>query len=177
MMNLSNINNDLIKKCNETGNRYFDSIDYEGVRLLKSLINNLPEEAVLIGANLVNAYQRHDESEPDGLIEVTPKSYIHYTLNNYIVYIEFGHFWIFEGVSINAYPIKNGTYKTNKYPLSFKINNDFDLVNLVKLASDPEEINKTMETIKLNHRNGKPDKDNILYVNRIRKIETQFYIG
>lgn len=167
MKNLNELKKEYFADVEKKGKRYLNSIDFEATKTLNKIVNEL-KNAELIGASFIQAIKR-DEQEIK--IDFTPNTYISYILNDYIVYLEFGHFWIFEGVHISAYPIKdNEYYQTNKYPMYKIINNDDDLMELINILKDPKVINETMENIP---QRKKDDKE---YCNRKRKIEKRFYI-
>lgn len=167
MINTSHIDEKIKLKCKENGNRYLRHIDFLAVKTLRQLMEALPSDAVLIGANLINAVDRNDKNGIINPIMCTPKSYIKYTLNNYVIYLEFGYFWMFEGVSLSAYPIVNDHYQIDRYSINVLSNPSFD--ELFELALNPRKIYyEQMPVI--------PYKSsNIAYIDHKRSIKPTFY--
>ena len=167
---------EIAKKCNVSGNRFLDSIDYEATKILRRVIDEITNEAELIQGNIINAYRRQPTGEPDNLIPLTPESFIKYRLNDYIVYLEFQRFWLFDGVMLSAYPIVNSEYKTTKYPIYVPVTNENCIKILINLAHNPSVINDMMNKIPVRHKNGRLNKENIEYTTRYRPIEVKFYV-
>lgn len=175
MINLQNITPEMKEKCTVKADRYLDTLAFDAVELLRSVMNELPSEAVLIGANIINAYRRGDESEH---IDMTPQSYIVYTLNNFIIYLEFGHFWAFEGVMMTAYPIVNGTYQKTRYPIDINVGTPGGILELIALAKDPNRVYEKMVPIKIKrYRNAFRDTENVRYTSQVHEATGTFYIG
>ena len=167
---------EIAKKCNVSGNRFLDSIDYEATKILRRVIDEITNEAELIQGNIINAYRRQPTGEPDNLIPLTPESFIKYRLNDYIVSLEFQRFWMSEGVMLSAYPIVNSGYKTTKYPIYVPVTNENCIKILINLAHNPSVINDMMNKIPVRHKNDRLDKENIEYTTRYRPIEVKFYV-
>ena len=163
-------------KCEVSGNRFLDSIDYEATKILRRVIDEITNEAELIQGDIINAYRRQPTGEPDNLIPLTPESFIKYRLNDYIVSLEFNHFWLFDGVMLSAYPIVNNGYKATKYPTYVPVDDENCIKNLIRFANNPSFINAMMVTIPVRHKNGRLDKENIEYTTRFRPIETHFHV-
>lgn len=85
---------------NEPKDRYLGSMEWEGAKALRAIWDALEKEgAELVGCNWINAVNRYDQAER---IDNTPESYIKYLLGDYAVYLEFHHFWAFEGPRITV---------------------------------------------------------------------------
>lgn len=167
MINMKNITPEMKEQCGEDSRRFLDTVRFSAVELIRSIMNELPPEAVLVSANMINACRRDDPKE---CISFTPETFIRYTLNDYVVYIEFGHFWMFEGVMIDAYPIKNGVYQSDKYGMYFPVDRKEGILELIELAKNPKAVYDMMDFIVPV---SKSDSD---YVNAKRKVETAIYI-
>ena len=168
--------NEIIKKCDVSGNRYLDSINYEATKILRRVIEGITNDAELIGGDIINAHHRTNITKPLQMIPLTPESYIKYVLNGYVVYVEFNHFWLFDGVMVSAYPIVNDGYKSNKYPIYVNVDNENGIKNLITLLNNPTILNVLMEKIPVRHKNGRLNKENIEYTTRFRPIEVRFYV-
>ena len=168
--------NEITKKCEVSGNRYLTPIDYEATKILRRVIEEITVDAELIGGNIINAHNRTNIKKPFQVITETPESYIKYVLNGYVVYVEFNHFWLFDGVMVSAYPIVSNGYKASKYPIYVTVDDDYGIKNLIRLANNPTIINEKMAPIPVKHKNGRPDKENIEYTTRVRPIEVRFYV-
>ena len=159
------INKEAKKMKKELETLYFDSIDFKAIETTNKLVKELEklQGFELVSCKKLNAIYLHDHSKKiDNCID----KWFGFTLNNYYVYIEFGYFWIFEGIDIKAFPIKNNAYKIDKYNLKFKNDNFQDLLQLLK---EPEKINAQQECI---YGNSQETKN---YITRNRKIEKHIY--
>lgn len=168
MINLKNITPEMKAKCTSRADRYLDTVRFSGVELIRTIMNELPEEAVLIGANMINAYRRNDRTEH---LDMTPASYIIYTLDDFIVNLEFGHFWMFEGVQATAYPIVDVKYRTTRYGISFAVDVQGGVLELIEAARNPKRIYDQMELIKAD------SKQDLAYINDLREVTETIYIG
>ena len=162
----------------EIRNGYFDSIDYAAIQHLSKIATALENAgAEIVSCSLVNAYQRKPDHGylEDSLIPATPKSWIGYVLDGHICYVEFGHLWIFEGVSVSAYPVVDGIWYSTKYRSSFQLTNDLDWTEkLIAVLLDPAALYASMERIKV-ARNGRQKASDLEYVSRKRFVERTFY--
>ena len=67
-------------KCEVSGNRFLDSIDYEATKILRRVIDDITNDAELIGGNIINAHHRTNITKPFQVMTETPESYIKYVL-------------------------------------------------------------------------------------------------
>lgn len=162
----------------EIRNGYFDSIDYAAIQHLSKIATALENAgAEIVSCSLVNAYQRKPDHGylEDSLIPATPKSWIGFTYRGHICSVAFEHFWIFEGVSVSAYPVVDGVWYNTKYRSSFQLTEEPDWTEkLIAVLLDPASLYASMETIRV-ARNGRQKASDLEYVSRKRFVERTFY--
>lgn len=107
-------------KNNEPKDRYLGTMEWEGAKALCTIWEALEKEgAELVGCNWINAVNRYDQSER---IDNTPESYIKYLLGDYVVYLEFHHFWAFEGPSLTVEKVTEDSKGKCYHALHYKEN-------------------------------------------------------
>lgn len=112
---------------------------------LRAIMEALPEEAVLVGANLTNVRSLETNKE----YAATPKSYISYVLNGYYVYIQLSDLWFFEGAMVRAELInkKGRVLKQTKYLKYIDAHNELAVKHLIELAKTPDILYDELESI------------------------------
>ena len=161
--NLTDDEKSLCKNC------YLDSVDYHAAKLLAKLVQDLPDEAELMGAMLINACRRDGSAD---VILHTPKNYILYKLNGYFVHVWFPHLWMFGGVYIDAQPMNEvgDSFKRTRYPLTVLPGLNGLSETLLQYAQNPHATYSQQEAIRLR---SALDRE---YVTRPRKIERKISI-
>jgi hypothetical protein len=147
-----NLTDEVKKKCAENGDRYLRSVEYNAAKLLHKIVEDLPDEARLVSANIINAMLRDADKSVRASTRITqtPESFIRYLLNDYSIYVEFGTFWVFDGVMVQSEPImENGKYKQNRYPTFVHLQNDDDLEALIESLKDPEKLHNAQKPVRL----------------------------
>lgn len=145
MINKEHITPEILQKLEEVGPCYLNEYEVKGITYLMEIMNRLPERATLISSNLVNVIRRENLDLP--MLKGVPRSYIEYTLNDFIVYVQFGHLWNFEGVMVHASKITNNRYNKTKYLDYIPVTGEESFEALLHLLSDPQKLYNRLEFI------------------------------
>ena len=152
--------------------RYLRGVDKQASNALDLLCkSNLNFD--LIGANFIKLVD-YDTKEEAPTIQ--PESYITIKNDKYVIYIQFGHFWIFDGVQININKI-NEDGKT--YCVKHYADNYINISNASTPQDIAELIIEQLKDIDNAYNKQYPiqitSKSDTEYTQRKRKIKNSFY--
>ena len=150
---------------------YFDSVDWELVKLANSLVKQLPERAEMVAYHACHAFERNGSES----IEYSVGTWFTFTLDGWKIDFMPNYNWLFEGINLSAYQIIDGAYRTDCYPLTMQ----YDLENdnrdaFIELLLTPELLHSKQVRI-VGGRTNKERESNQEYVSRKRKIEHTVY--
>ena len=159
---------DIEKK--ELENLYYDSVDYELVKLCNYLIKHLKKGSSLISYKECNVYQRDTNNK----ILNTVDRWFSFILDDWFISFSPADNWIFNGIYIDAFKNNNGTYKRDCYPINI-IYDKTKKEEILDLLNNPEKINKRQEKINCFSGSKAAQQEVLNYVNRSRKIEKHIF--
>ena len=146
MINKEHITPEILQKLEEVGPFYLNEYQVKGITYLVEIMNRLPGRATLTSSNLVNVIRRENLDLP--MLKGVPRSYIEYTLNDFVVYVQFGDLWAFEGVMVHACKITNNRYSQTKYLDYIPVTGEESFEALLHLLLDPQKLYNKLESIK-----------------------------